>query len=83
MWHTEALILQVSFGIMVTMVFFLTIEQISNRNRRINIIVRKFLPLVIIFHVLSINVAAPVAFEQFNIQNIKILTFDFFSFSKK
>ena len=66
MWHSEVVILQILLVIMAIMIFLLTVEQISNRNRHINIIVKKILPLVLICHVLSIDVATPASLEQFN-----------------
>ena len=65
---------------MVTMAIVLTVEQINKRH--VNIIVKRFLPLILICHVLSVDVTTPVALKQFNFLTLKILTYDYWAYAK-
>ena len=80
MWHSEAQIFQSMSIVTAAMVFMLTLEQINSRH--VNIIVKRFLPLIIICHFLSIDITTPVALEQFNFLTLKILTYDCWNFTK-
>ena len=61
------------------MVLLLMIEKIERllKNVKGNIILKIFIPVIMICHVFSVDVHAPASAEKFNLQIMKIFTFDF------
>jgi hypothetical protein len=61
------------------MVFLLMVEQLLRLLRKStkNIILKRFIPIIMICHIFSVDIQVPKPADQFNLRIMKIFTLDF------